>query len=495
VPIPEPRLPDVLGRPPRYYKLHDDVSVNFQLNRWLSWMTPQAVTDVAAIAPRIHGYADFTSAFLELGDRLLAEGRRLDAAFCYRAVEFFLMPGDERKAPARQRFLELVRDVYQIGPANMASVPYEGGNLPAYRFGAPGRGTVVMFGGFDSYVEEFFPMMLAIARSGYQVIGFEGPGQGGALEDSGLVLTREWHRPVGAVLEHFGLDGVTIVGISLCGGLAIRAAAHEPRVARVIADDILTDFLACNLRQFPAGAGIAVRSLMRLRADRLLDALLCRRMRRDLLASWGVSQGEHVLGVGTPHEYLASLARFVTGDVSGQVRADVLLLAGAEDHYVPFHQLTDQINSRYAQLQADVEALDRGVIEAGVTAGHPLAKTAQGLCRRPATTASPVAPSADTEVVWKVLDGAGRELDSGEILHRAKTPASAEGARSRPSAWRSRSCSPDYRTGARSSAPGTASTIPAASCGLGWRLGAGGSGVPREFPREAQRAAHHYPWA
>jgi hypothetical protein len=42
VPIPEPRLPDVLDRPPRYHKLHDDVSVNFQLNRWLSWMTPQA---------------------------------------------------------------------------------------------------------------------------------------------------------------------------------------------------------------------------------------------------------------------------------------------------------------------------------------------------------------------------------------------------------------------------------------------------------------------
>ena len=42
VPIPEPRPPDVLDRPSRYHKLHDAVSVNFQLNRWLSWMTPQA---------------------------------------------------------------------------------------------------------------------------------------------------------------------------------------------------------------------------------------------------------------------------------------------------------------------------------------------------------------------------------------------------------------------------------------------------------------------
>jgi pimeloyl-ACP methyl ester carboxylesterase len=93
---------------------------------------------------------------------------------------------------------------------------------------------------------------VAIARSGYQVIGFDGPRPGWSPGGLRPGAHREWHRPVGAVLDHFGLEGVTIVGISLGGGLAIRAAAHEPRVARVTADDILTDFLACNLRQFPA---------------------------------------------------------------------------------------------------------------------------------------------------------------------------------------------------------------------------------------------------
>ena len=97
---------------------------------------------------------------------------------------------------------------------------------------------------------------------------------------------------------NFGLDRVTIVGVSLGGGLAIRAAAGEPRVARVIADDVLTDFLACNLRQFPTAAGTAVRALLGLRAGRFLDALLRRRMQHDLLADWAVAQGEHVLGGG-----------------------------------------------------------------------------------------------------------------------------------------------------------------------------------------------------
>ena len=346
VPVPEPIGGlDVLDRPPGYRELYPEVSVNFQMNRWLGWMTPEALPDVTKVAAGARGYENLTSSFLALADLLLAEQRTLDAAFCFRAADFFLLPGDERRAPSRRRFVDLVRQAYGIGPEHVTSVPYPGGELPAYRFGPREKGTVIVFGGFDSYVEEFFPMMLAIARSGYEVVGFEGPGQGGALEDSGLVLTPEWHRPVGAVLDHFALDHVTLLGISLGGCLAIRAAAREPRVTRVIADDILTDFLATNLRHITSGARMAVRALRATHAGGLLDAIVSARMRRDLLTSWGISQGKHVLGIATPHEYFASIGRFTTADVSALVRADVLLFAGVEDHYVPYRQLADQLNT------------------------------------------------------------------------------------------------------------------------------------------------------
>jgi hypothetical protein len=140
-PAPQPvGIPDVLDRPSGYHQLQPDVSVNFQLNRWLSWMTPQALSDVAAAAARARDYPELTSAFLDLGDRLLAQGRNLDAAFCYRAAEFFLLPGDQRRAPTRRRFLQLIRGVYGIGPQHLTHVPYQGSRLPTYRFGSPRKG-------------------------------------------------------------------------------------------------------------------------------------------------------------------------------------------------------------------------------------------------------------------------------------------------------------------------------------------------------------------
>ncbi|MBA3906976.1 MAG: alpha/beta fold hydrolase [Pseudonocardiales bacterium] len=93
-----------------------------------------------------------------------------------------------------------------------------------------------------------------LVAAGWDVVAFEGPGQGGALEEAGLPFVVEWERPVAAVLDHYGLDEVSLLGISLGGGLAVRAAAFEPRVRRVICDDILFDFLDVSLKQLPPAA-------------------------------------------------------------------------------------------------------------------------------------------------------------------------------------------------------------------------------------------------
>jgi dienelactone hydrolase len=50
----------------------------------------------------------------------------------------------------------------------------------------------------------------------------------------------------------------------------------------------------------------------------------------------------HVTGTQTAYDFMRSTTRFNTRRVSQRITADVLLLAGAEDHYVPLKQLRRQ---------------------------------------------------------------------------------------------------------------------------------------------------------
>jgi pimeloyl-ACP methyl ester carboxylesterase len=327
------------------YRLHDDVSINFQLHRWIAWTGGDALPDIRGVASRLTDYTTDRRLFLELAENAQAEGDLRRAAFHVRAAEFFVRGDDPDKQGLRARFVELLLRSRGMSDADRDRIPYGEGWLPAYRFHPEQatRGTVVVFGGFDSYIEELFAIMDGLRAAGWDVVGFEGPGQGGALEEAGLPFVVEWERPLAAVLDHYGLHEVSLLGVSLGGGLAVRAAAFEPRVRRLICDDILFDFLDVSLRQVPPLVRAALTALLRTGADAAVDALVRRAMRRSPVLDWGLHQGMHVFGVDNPAAFLRTAARFTTAASSPQVSADVLLLAGAEDHYVPLPQFGRQL--------------------------------------------------------------------------------------------------------------------------------------------------------
>jgi pimeloyl-ACP methyl ester carboxylesterase len=253
-----------------------------------------------------------------------------------------MAPDDPRKAPARTRFVESMRDLYEV---TLDRVTYQNGWLPRFDLHpeqAPKGPPVLLFGGFDSYIEEFLPMLVAIVAAGHRVIAFEGPGQGGALEEAGLPLTHAWERPVSAVLDHYGLDDVTAVGISLGGGLVIRAAAFESRIKRVVAFDILDDFLEVLGGQIAPRITPLLRALLAIRAHSVVNAAGRMAAARRPVSRWGLWQGMHVTGTSSAFDFLAAARALNTRSIAGKVTADTLLIAGADDHYVPLHQLHSQ---------------------------------------------------------------------------------------------------------------------------------------------------------
>lgn len=335
--------------PVGYHELHPDTSMNFQLNRFYGWVgEPEMLEEMRTAAPRIATYADWKREFLALAERASRDGHALRAGFYARTAEFFMRAHDPDRKSARERFLEAVRSVYGLELGERYAVPYADrgfkGFLPAYRFKPPrAKGTIVFFGGFDSYIEELTSAFLYLRDAGYDVVAFEGPGQGGALNEAGLPMTPDWHKPVSAVLDYFGLDRVALAGLSLGGCLVLRAAALEPRVRYVVAYDILSDFLEVNLRQTNPVLRRLLRLLLALGAAPIVNTMAARVARRSPIAQWGIQQGMHVTGTASPFEFLKKVKQFRTADVSGSITQDVLLLAGSEDHYVPVEQWHRQI--------------------------------------------------------------------------------------------------------------------------------------------------------
>ncbi len=304
------------------------------------------ISEMRAVAPRIHDYADYTREFLALSQQALARGETLKGALYLRSAEFYMINTDSRKQPARQQFLQLMRGRFAVEDSDHYDVPYQAKTLSAYRFTPDQpKGTILLFGGFDSYIEEMFSTQFYLRDAGFDVIGFEGPGQGASLEDSHLPMTHEWDKPVKAVLDYFHLDDVTLLGVSLGGCLAVRAAAYESRVKRVVADDVLTDFFESTMGQVSTSVRAGILLLLRMRAYGVVNLLSERSTKRSLMVEWGLRQGMHVTGTKTPSGFFKQAQLYRTDDVSPLVEQDVLLMAGAEDQLVPLHQFYDQIRS------------------------------------------------------------------------------------------------------------------------------------------------------
>ena len=335
--------------PVGYHRLHPDVSMNFQMNRWFGWVgEPNMLEEMRTAAPRITTYADWKREFVALAKCASQQGNVLRAGFYWRAAEFFMRADDPERKSAREKFLEAVRSAYGLEQDERHAVPYVDGRLsgflPAYRF-KPARAkyTIIFFGGFDSYIEELTSAFIYLRDAGYDVIAFDGPGQGGALDEAGLPMTAEWHKPVSAVLDYFQVERVALVGLSLGGCLVMRAAASEPRVEYVIAYDVFTNLLDVNLRQTnPLLRGL-LKALLRFKAVRTLNWIVARVARKSPVVEWGIQQGMHVTGTGSAFEFFQRAKQFQTADVSLSIRQDVLLLAGSGDHYVPVQQWHDQI--------------------------------------------------------------------------------------------------------------------------------------------------------
>lgn len=125
------------------------------------------------------------------------------------------------------------------------------------------RPTVILGGGFDSNMEELLHVFgFPALERGYNVIIYEGPGQPTLLhkEKKGFIV--EWERAVTAIVDYIlenskselsfiDTSKIGLLGYSLGGYLAARAAAFEPRLAALICIDGVWSVSECFEKAIP----------------------------------------------------------------------------------------------------------------------------------------------------------------------------------------------------------------------------------------------------
>ena len=169
-----------------------------------------------------------------------------------------------------------------------------------------------------------------IKCSQHEVILFEGPGQGGALKTYGLPMILDWEKPTSAVLDHFGADDVTLLGISMGGWWCFRAAAYEPRISRVIASSIAFDYMQIP----PKFVADFARWLMT--KPRLMNTMTDWKMRMRPQEKWGIDNLMYMTCTDNPLDASQMLIEFnETNQRPDLVTQDVLILTGAEAHFIP----------------------------------------------------------------------------------------------------------------------------------------------------------------
>lgn len=318
--------------PVGFETFHRDAFLNYQLNRAHALGFADR-RELGAAARALRAFADCPSVFAALSERAEGEGRLRHATSYLRLAEFFTRKRAGGGIAIYRRYRELFDRAFGDEGARRHEIPYAHGTLPAYRLSAAGgaaAGTVLLHGGFDSLIEEFYALWQRLAASGFDVIAFEGPGQGGARALGGLLFDHDWEKPVATVLDHFAIDRAALVGLSMGGYWALRAAGREPRIDRVVSWPPVYDWLY----RLPAPARAAARWMLRRR--RFMNWSVRLRARLFPVLGHVVDHTLYLVDGREPVEVVDWFLGMNAGHLgSDRVTQDVLLCCGEHDAFQP----------------------------------------------------------------------------------------------------------------------------------------------------------------
>ncbi|MCM6773447.1 alpha/beta fold hydrolase [Nocardia sp. CDC159] len=287
-----------------------------------------------------------------IGRDCLARGRRvsarealLRASNYYRTAEFYRRehPADD---PVVRELSRLSRETFAAAaqlldtPVRAVSIPYADTALPGYLFllddsDAP-RPTVIFNSGFDSTLEEaYFALAAAALARGYQVLAFDGPGQGAMIREQGLPFRPDWEAVITPVLDfavglpQVDVERIALYGYSLGGYLTARAAAFEPRIAALLLNDGLFDFHAAIVRMLPPFLAEWIAAGRDDAADPVANLMAA----YDTQMRWAIRNGVWTFRAASPADFVRRTEGYTLADVIDRITCPTVVLDAENDQF------------------------------------------------------------------------------------------------------------------------------------------------------------------
>jgi dienelactone hydrolase len=225
-------------------------------------------------------------------------------------------------------------------PGEPVEIPYEGTALRGFYFrgkGATGRRPLlIMNNGSDGSLLDMwtFGGAGALAR-GYDMLTFDGPGQGYALWKQGLYFRPDWEKVITPVVDFaLGRDTVdpqriALLGISQGGYWVPRAVAFEQRIAAAVADPGVVDVSGSWTASLPK----EMTDLLASGDKAAFDAAMAEGMPPALKA--GLAFRMRPFGMTSFYDVFSAATTYNLTDVAGRITCPVLITSPEGESFWP----------------------------------------------------------------------------------------------------------------------------------------------------------------
>ncbi len=286
-----------------------------------------------------------------VAEKSLAAGHALSAGEAYlRSANYYraaLIHYPNTTDPDIARFARQSVDAYGQAmkllriPAQKVEIPYEGTSLMAWFYRSPAAtGTspiLIVHQGRDAWPEETKHVLDGALKRGYHVLQIHGPGQGVSIRLQGLPFRPDWEKvitpAVDFVVQQPGVDPerIVLIGFSMGGALAPRAAAFEKRIKICIANPGVLNWGEAIFNYLDAYApGIT----QLLASDpKAFDAAIGQFIAGNPLYEWWFADSTWKHGAKSPSDMLLKLKEFDNTSIVDQITCKVLVMDGEAEAF------------------------------------------------------------------------------------------------------------------------------------------------------------------